>query len=90
MLQIIQMTLNGKLNAVACDDLITQNGGVVAVDAVSMVSGCHAGDVDFGAGQPDDPHYRRSGTFTGQIMDNRSVFKSAQTDAADFIHEDGT
>jgi len=45
-IEVVQMPLNGELNVPARGDLTAQNG--VVADAVGMVSGCHAGDVDFG------------------------------------------
>jgi len=48
-IEVVQMPLNGELNGPACDDLTTQNGVAVVADTVGMVSGCHAGDVDFAA-----------------------------------------
>ena len=33
--EVIQMTLNGELNVAACDDVVGQNGVVVAADMVS-------------------------------------------------------
>ena len=38
-LEVVQMPLNGELNAAASDDLTAQTGGAVVADAVGMVSG---------------------------------------------------
>ena len=45
-LKVVLMPLNGELNVATCDDLTAQDGVAVVADAVGMVSGCHAGDVD--------------------------------------------
>ena len=50
--EVVEVTLNSELNVAAGDDLTAQNRVAVVADAVDMVSGCHAGDVDFRCALP--------------------------------------
>ena len=46
-LDVVEVTPDREFDVAACDDLTAQNRVAVPADAGCMVSGCHAGDVDF-------------------------------------------
>ena len=49
-LDVVEVTPDRELDVAARDDVATQDRVAVAVNAVGMVSWCHAGDVDSEAG----------------------------------------
>jgi hypothetical protein len=44
--EVVEVTPDRQLNVAARDDFTAQDRVTVAADAVGMVPGCHAGDVD--------------------------------------------